>query len=88
MKTLFSLLSLLLLTGCMSVGIQGMTPEQLKQTEGMLTCDSIKAGVGLYVVDGTTVVINIDALKKGATVHTIISVGPDCATTVETQGVR
>ena len=85
MRILFCLLGLVLLSGCMSVGIQGMTPEQLKQTEGMVTCDTINGTVGLYTVDGTTVVVNIDALKRGTAVHTIITVSPDCSVTIETQ---
>ena len=83
-----ALLALLLLSGCMSVGIQHMTPEQLKQTEGMLTCDMINGRVGVYVVEGTTVVVNIDALRKGSSVHTKITVDKDCNVTIETQGVR
>jgi len=62
MRTLI-LLSVLLLTGCPSMSIKDMSAEQLKATNGMLTCSQLSSMYG----KGSVILVNVDDLRKGAT---------------------
>ncbi len=73
-------LSLLLLSGCMSLGVQQMTPEQIKATNGMITCTQLATTYGR----GISTTVNADDVRKGATNMSKITMTPDCAVTVET----
>lgn len=69
----------LLVTGCMSIGVQKMTPEQIKATEGMLTCDNI---FSVYA-RGNSASVHLDRLHKGMNSNSKITVNPDCGITIE-----
>ncbi len=68
------------LTGCMSLGIDRMSPEQIKATNGMLTCVTMATAYGR----GIQTTVNADDIKKAASTKTKITMSPDCAVTVET----
>lgn len=78
---LFLVILVLILQGCMSMGIQNMTPEQIKAAEGLLTCDNIAS----VYADANSVSVNMETLKKGLTSKTKITVGKDCSVTIDTE---
>ena len=75
-----ALIALLALSGCMSLGVQQMTPQQITATNGMITCTKLATAYG----QGISVTINADDVRKGATNKAKITMSPDCASTVET----
>ena len=69
-----------LLAGCMNLGVSEMSPDQIKATNGMITCTQLATTYGR----GVAVTINADDVRKGATNKSKITMTPDCAATVET----
>lgn len=69
-----------LLTGC-AAGINQLSPEQLKQLDGLAACNYYH---GMYGKAGTVVVSN-DTVRKGATNKFKVSISPDsgCAVVIE-----
>lgn len=63
MKKLIAAVVSLSLGGCLGLGMQTMSPDQIKATNGMATCTT---GKTLYY-SGSTVSINMDDVRKGAT---------------------
>jgi hypothetical protein len=59
-----ALIFLPFLSGCMSLGYQNMTPEQIKATAGSISCVTIET---LMYGKGSSISINTDDTKKGAT---------------------
>jgi len=76
------LASTIALAGCPSVGFQNMSPEQIKATAGTIGCSTISSIYG----KGSTIAINADDTRKGATSKgkTVISCG-DATMTVESE---
>lgn len=66
------------LSGCMAMGVQDMTPAQIKATEGMLTCTQLQGAYGR----GVAVSVNMDDVRKGMTSKGRIIVTADCAITI------
>lgn len=79
MKTAIAIFGMLALSGCMSMGIQGMTPAQLKAAEGLLTCDNITS---IYA-NANSVTVHMEALKKGSDAASKITVSRMCDVTIE-----
>ncbi len=84
MKTLTIVIAILAvaLAGCaFSGGVQQMTPEQIKATEGMATCTQATTLYG----KGASITANTDNTRKGATSKgkTMITCG-DASMTIET----
>lgn len=57
------LLPVLVLPGCMSIGVEKMTPEQIRATNGMASCTTLRTMYGA----GSSVSLNADDLRKGVT---------------------
>lgn len=68
----------LLLQGCMGLGVQNMDAAQIRATEGMATCTDIQASYGR----GRSVTVHADAARKGINVQNEIVIGPDCTVTI------
>jgi hypothetical protein len=73
------LASTVLFTGCVSMGISEMSPEQIRAAEGLVTCTQIYSAWG----KGIATSINIDDVRKGATAKGAITVSPDCSVTIQ-----
>ena len=67
------------LAGCMSLGIDRMSPEQLRATNGMVTCTRLLTMYG----QGIATSVNIDDLRKHTTSKSKISMAGDCTITIE-----
>lgn len=76
------ILSTVALTGCPSMSIKDMSAEQLKATNGMLTCSQLSSMYG----KGSSILVNTDDLRKGATSKgkTSITCG-DATMTIESE---
>ena len=61
--TAILLLGTFVLTGCPSMSIKDMSADQLKATNGMLTCSQLSSMYG----KGSVILVNVDDLRKGAT---------------------
>jgi hypothetical protein len=61
------------------MGLSKMSPDQIKAANGLATCTQIYSPWG----KGTTISINIDDVRKGATSKGRIIVSPDCAVTIQ-----
>lgn len=66
MKTLL-LIALLILPGCGTTGVTRMSPEQIKATAGLAICDDGDAMYPGAAARGTTIMVNVDDVRKGAT---------------------
>lgn len=51
------------LGGCLGLGMQNMTPAQIRATNGMTTCTQVLTMYGR----GSTISANTDDIRKGAT---------------------
>jgi len=70
----------LLLTGCVGgFSVKDMTPEQIKATNGMVTCGTANSIYG----KATLVTVNNDDVRKGNAGAAKVTVNPDCSVTVE-----
>ncbi len=67
------------MAGCMSLGVQQMTPAQITATNGMVTCTKLATAYG----QGIATTVNADDVRKGATNKSKIVMGPDCTITIE-----
>lgn len=76
------ILPMLLLGGCLGMGLQSMDAAQIRATEGMATCSQV------YTVQGAarTVTVHNDAAKKGLDSTIEVIIGPDCVVTVRGTG--
>lgn len=68
------------LAGCLGLGVQNMSPEQIKATAGMATCTTLNT----TTARGNSVAVNLDDVRKGATNKSRIIMTPDCGVTIET----
>lgn len=75
MKILLAI-PLLLLAGCPSLGMQEMTPEQIKAMDGLVTCSQISSVYG----KGSNITANPDRLPKGASGETTVTCGDSSMT--------
>jgi len=80
--TAILLLGTFVLTGCPSMSIKDMSADQLKATNGMLTCSQLSSMYG----KGSTILVNTDDLRKGATSKgkTVITCG-DATMAIESE---
>lgn len=81
MKAILIAISILLLASCGSLGVQSMSPEQIKATAGMATCTTATTIYG----KAASVTVNTDDVRKGATSQgkTTVSCG-DVTMTLDT----
>lgn len=82
LTALFVLSTVAFLAGCPSMSIKDMSAEQLKATNGMLTCSQLSSMYGR----GSSILVNTDDLRKGATSKgkTVITCG-DASMTIESE---
>lgn len=66
------------LSGCLGLGLQNMTAEQIKATNGMTTCTTLSTMSG----SGSTISVNSDDIRKGATSNGKVAVTCGTATIV------
>lgn len=79
MKTTIVIILCVLLGGCFGMGVQQMTPEQIKATNGMATCTQIFSMYG----KGISTAVNVDDVRKGATQDSEIMIDGDCKITIK-----
>lgn len=82
-----ALAAMVLAGGCaFSGGVQQMTPEQIRATEGMATCTCGETTYPGAVVRGSSITANTDSTRKGATSKskTTITCCRDASMTIET----
>jgi len=77
---LFPVAVTLLLSGCMGLGVEKMSAEQIKATNGMAFCTNIFTMYGR----GVSSSINVDDVRKGATAKGGIKITKDCDIEVTT----
>lgn len=63
MKTLFTALLCVMLTGCLGIGISEMSPEQIRASNGMMSCTNVNSMYG----KASGISVNADDIRKGAT---------------------
>lgn len=68
-----------LLSGCLSMGVHNMSAEQIRATEGMVTCTTVYTAYG----KGNTTTVNADDTRKGNNSKGKITISPECAVTIE-----
>ena len=79
MKRVIVLCAAAALSGCMGMSVKDMTPEQIKATNGMVTCASANSIYG----KATLVTVNNDDVRKGNAGGAKVTVNPDCSVSVE-----
>ncbi len=77
-----ALFFVLVLAGCLGLGVQNMTEGQIKATEGMATCTDVYTMYG----KGRSVTVHSDAVKKGVDSTNEVVIGADCTVTIRSSG--
>lgn len=82
LKLSLSALALMALSGCGSIAYKDMTPEQIRATEGTISCTQATSLYG----KASTIATKAESIKKGATSKgkTVINCG-DASMTIESE---